>query len=326
MKKLKLLLATFMVFGLVGCGGDSSIDWPTSGLATKIPKPEKRKGEIVYNYDDMFDANITNISKEDYNNYVELLKKEGYNKDFDDKGFMLTTYNDEGYEVMLFFNEDDGEYSINANAPKATGKLEWPKMGLATLIPKIDSEKGNVEIDSESQLLIYVGGMDADKYNDYVQKCMDKGFTKDYDKTEKLFAAHDKNGNSLRVSLEGANTVCITMYAADENSESSKNTESNKDEKSTSNNENKNSGISDDFKKAMDSYEDFFDEYIEFMEKYNNADDPTSMMSDYTDYMKKYADTMEDFEALEDDLTTEEAEYYAEVSARITKKLMDANV
>ena len=316
MKKLKLLLAAFMVFGLVGCGGDSSIDWPTSGLATKIPKPEKGNGEIVYNDEDMFNANITDISKEDYSNYVDLLKKDGYDKDFDDKGFMLTTYNDEGYEIMLFFNEDDGEYSINANAPKATGKLEWPKVGLATLIPKIDSEKGNVDIDSESQLLIYVGDMDADKYNDYVQKCMEKGFTKDYDKTEKLFTAHDKNDNSLRISLEGANTVCITMYAADESNETT-----------ATDNGDDNSGIRDSFKKTMDDYEKFFDEYIDFMETYSSSSDKDSLMSDYNDYMKAFSDTMESMNSMDQsELNDEEIAYYNEVNGRITKKLLEADV
>lgn len=326
MKKLKLLLAAFMVFGLVGCGGDSSIDWPTSGLATKIPKPEKLKGEITYDYDTSFGAKIVDVDKDEYDDYVKQCEEYGYTFDVEKNNTEFSAFNNEGYELKLDYDDEDSEYDIDLNPPKVTGNLEWPKTGLATLIPKIDSEKGNVDIDSESQLLIYAGDLDIDDYNDYVQKCMDKGFTKDYNKTEKMFTAHDKNDNSLTVSWEGFNTVYISIYAADENSESSKNSESNKDEKSTSNNENKNLGVSDDFKKAMDSYEEFFDEYIEFMKKYNSADDPTSMMSDYTDYMKKYADTMKDFEALEDDLTTEEAEYYAEVSARISKKLLDVNL
>lgn len=214
------------------------------------------------------------------------------------------------------YDDEDSEYDIDLNPPKVTGNLEWPKTGLATLIPKIDSEKGNVDIDSESQLLIYVGDMDADKYNDYVQKCMEKGFTKDYDKTEKLFTAHDKNDNSLRISLEGANTVCITMYAADESNETT-----------ATDNGDDNSGIRDSFKKTMDDYEKFFDEYIDFMETYSSSSDKDSLMSDYNDYMKAFSDTMESMNSMDQsELNDEEIAYYNEVNGRITKKLLEADV
>ena len=74
----------------------------------------------------------------------------------------------------------------------------------------------------------------------------------------------------------------------------------------------------------MDSYEEFFDEYYEFMKKYTNSDDATSMLTDYADYMAKYAETMEKMEAInQDELSTAEAAYYAEVSSRISQKLLE---
>lgn len=85
-------------------------------------------------------------------------------------------------------------------------------------------------------------------------------------------------------------------------------------------------GISPEFKEMMDSYEAFFDEYVEFMKKYMNADATSivSMMQDYTDYMTKYAEMTEKLSALEnEEMSTEEALYYAEVSSRITQKLLE---
>ena len=85
-------------------------------------------------------------------------------------------------------------------------------------------------------------------------------------------------------------------------------------------------GIRPEFKEAMDSYEAFFDEYIEFMTEYANADatDLLEMLADYTEYMKQYVETMKEFEDLEnEDMTTEEALYYAEVASRISRKLLE---
>lgn len=85
-------------------------------------------------------------------------------------------------------------------------------------------------------------------------------------------------------------------------------------------------GIRPEFQEAMDSYEAFFDEYVSFMKEYENAsqDDVLGMMDEYTDYLKQYAETMSKMEALDDgDLSTEEALYYAEVTSRISKKLIE---
>ena len=63
-----------------------------------------------------------------------------------------------------------------------------------------------------------------------------------------------------------------------------------------------------------------------FMKEYENAsqDDVLGMMDEYTDYLKQYTETMSKMEALDDgDLSTEEALYYAEVTNRISKKLIE---
>ena len=76
----------------------------------------------------------------------------------------------------------------------------------------------------------------------------------------------------------------------------------------------------------MDSYEAFFDEYIEFMKEYKDADtdEIMGMMEDYVDYMTKYTETMNELEELEnEDMNSAEALYYAEVTSRISQKLLE---
>lgn len=84
-------------------------------------------------------------------------------------------------------------------------------------------------------------------------------------------------------------------------------------------------GIRTEFKTAMDSYEAFFDEYAIFMNNFSNSDNTLAAFSDYADFMSRYTETMEAMEALgEEDMSTEEAAYYLEVTTRINQKLLGA--
>lgn len=84
-------------------------------------------------------------------------------------------------------------------------------------------------------------------------------------------------------------------------------------------------GIRPEFKAAMDSYEAFFDEYVAFMEEYAESTDAAGMSTEYIAMMQQYLETMEAMQELgEEELSDEEALYYAEVSLRISQKLMEA--
>lgn len=85
--------------------------------------------------------------------------------------------------------------------------------------------------------------------------------------------------------------------------------------------------IRPEFKEFMDSYETFYDEYIAFMVKYNSADssDMLGMMTDYMIYLEKYSEFTEKLDAIdESELTDAEALYYAEVTMRVSQKMLQA--
>lgn len=85
-------------------------------------------------------------------------------------------------------------------------------------------------------------------------------------------------------------------------------------------------GIRPEFKQALDDYEAFFDEYYAFMEKHQASDGTSlTLLADYSSFLARYADTMESMETLgsEEDLTTEELQYYLEVTTRIQQKLLE---
>lgn len=160
----------------------------------------------------------------------------------------------------------------------------------------------------------------------------------DWKKTEKgiKIGVMDCSVNDGMISLEN-NGIKINLKKTSDSQTIPNNLKTNEDEEDTGDEEDEieqdeteqetsdsSEGIRPEFKEAMDSYEKFFDEYVEFMKKYMDSDDVAGMMGDYADYLEKYTDTMEKMDALgEEEMSKEEALYYAEVTARITKKLAD---
>lgn len=161
----------------------------------------------------------------------------------------------------------------------------------------------------------------------------------DWEKTEKgiKIGVRDCTINDGMISIEN-NGIKVNLKKTSDSQTIPNNLKTNEDEENTEVEEqdeveqeeteqetnDSSEGIRPEFKEAMDSYEKFFDEYVEFMKEYMDSDDVASMMGDYADYLDKYTDTMEKMDALgEEEMSKEEAVYYAEVTARITKKLAD---
>lgn len=89
-------------------------------------------------------------------------------------------------------------------------------------------------------------------------------------------------------------------------------------------NNNVRTGMSDEFMKAMDSYENFIDEYCTFMKKYYDNPNDLSILADYGKFMinlDRYERDFADWES--SDMTDEEADYYYKVQLRCNAKLLE---
>lgn len=83
-------------------------------------------------------------------------------------------------------------------------------------------------------------------------------------------------------------------------------------------------GMRPEFKKTMDSYEKFFDDYCDIMKKFSKNPNDLSILADYAKFTAQYADYMSKMEAMEnEEMNDAEAKYYLEVTARISKKLLE---
>ena len=68
-----LSIASLFIFG---CSGETyeALEWPDSGLFTQVPDPGAEYGTIGLDLDDTASATVDQITKEDWQNYVEECK------------------------------------------------------------------------------------------------------------------------------------------------------------------------------------------------------------------------------------------------------------
>ncbi len=219
----------------------------------------------------------------------------------------------------------------------------WPTTGICQKLPQPNSKFGVIEYDSADAFEMRVYNVSANDFTKYIAACKEAGFTVDYAQYEDSFDAYDDEGYSIWLSYElGAKTMTIELWAPDDDDEEldmdSTETTSITVEDTTvaidtttstiateAIEDNQTSGaIRPDFKNAMDSYEDFFKSYCEFMKKYQKNPSDMGLLMDYAKFMQQYSETMEKMENLKsDNLNTAELAYYTEVTARITKMLLE---
>lgn len=79
-------------------------------------------------------------------------------------------------------------------------KIEWSKMRLAYMLPKSESNKGEIYENTDEELWIQLYKTSEDQFNDYISLCKDKGFTVDANTTSISYEAYNSDGYSLDLS------------------------------------------------------------------------------------------------------------------------------
>lgn len=327
-----VIIALIVSMIVTGCASSSSekLEWPTSGLAAVLPEPPTDKGKISTNSDDSFYASLDQCSSGDFNNYVEACKEKGFSVEASNSTNGFEAYTEDGHHLNLSYSESSEKITISLDAPLEMKTISWPTSGPASLLPAPPSLKASVGNDSTNMFSAYIGDVSPEAFDEYITACSNAGFNIDYNKTDTTYDADNAAGASVRLEYRGNNTMFVradapkeeatnsTAPATGEESATPAATES--PEPTTTTN-----GVTPEFKATMDEYEAFFDEYIAFMKTYQESDNALAMAADYASMMSRYADMMKKLEEVdESSLSTADAAYYAEVSARITQKLAEA--
>lgn len=248
MKKIVLVFACFSVLSLTACGKNESvkttkktdtstssmvkedgftseretpldIDWPTAEIGTKIPKPVAGEAEDVIYTDDVLRVDLKSITKKDYDNYYNKIKKDyssdAKKSDSGDRAYFIG-YNKEGYELELFFDGEEKTMGIALEAPKGTDSLVWPSEGLGKQIPVPDNKKGTIKYNSDNQFGADISGVSNSGFKKYVDELKKAGFTKDIQSINSSFQGTNDTGVTVYVRYPGGKLMTIMAYSENE--------------------------------------------------------------------------------------------------------------
>lgn len=96
--------------------------WSDKDLGSKIPKPEVKVVELSNDSERYYSFTAYGMSLEQFNDYVKKCEEHGYTVDVDrDEGYYIA-YNNEGYRILLDYNEDNCSMSGSVDAPSTEGK------------------------------------------------------------------------------------------------------------------------------------------------------------------------------------------------------------
>ena len=191
---------------------NSSYDWPTSGLAQKIPQPKSTTGHISLNYSDSFDIEVP-AGEGDYDEYLEECRKWGFTVDPVSGRTSYEAYNSEGYRLSVYNWSASGTMDISIDAPLEMSDIAWPSNGMGALLPAPPSLKGMIESEYASGFQAYVGGILPEAFSAYADACIAAGFNVDYRKRNDYFYGENADGAHLNLEYEGFNTMSIHLYA-----------------------------------------------------------------------------------------------------------------
>lgn len=349
------LVAIFMVSTCKGESSDakdSELDWPTSGLATMLPKPSTSKGRVYINSDDAFSVTLSECSSSGSSSYVDACKEKGFTVEAKQASDSYHAFNEEGYKLSLYYHKSKEELSVSLEAPDKMSSITWPTSGPGSLVPTPPSTQGSIVIDSSKVYQVNVGGMDKDTFSAYAAQCKEAGFNVDYSSGNTSYTASNADGAKLHINYRGANVVSVRVEAAEASSDgdgastssnstptdSSTTSDADGSGASTSSNSGSSSASTDsstasdaspvtpEFKEMLDSYEKLIDKYCDFMATYSSAStaDQASMLADYTDLAKQEADWAKRMKAVDrSTLSAADDAYYIEVLARVSQRLIE---
>lgn len=346
-KKNRLLIAVAVIaviaiFGrIASCGGGGGggnatekLEWPTTGLATVLPKPNSDKGEVVIDNDDMFDANIDGWAKSDYDAYVEQCKERGFTIEASDGGSTYEAFLDDGHHLRLMFYDGMGQMDITLEAPIELGTITWPTAGAAALVPAPTSTTGKINSDSSTHFSASVGETGPEAYSSYVEACIAAGFNVDYNRGDDSFTADNAAGAHVSVRYEGFSVMSVSVDAPEASAEQAEQPVETPAEPEApaptdgapaapSETTAETTGTTSDFRAMVDEYEAFMNSYCDFMETYSSdSGNVVSMAIDYASMMAQYGDWATKIDAVDESaLSAEDNQYFIDAQTRINQRL-----
>ena len=186
-------------------------EWPSVGLNQYLPIPPTEYGEIKTDDETRFNIEIYQVSLEDFEGYVKDCKEKGFTISTTKTDSVFYAYHAEQYELDIFYWEDKETMDIFLDAPLKMSEIRWPDNKLVKQIPKPESLFGNIRWENSEHFGVYIANTTPEQYSEYVDRCIEAGFTIDYSRGDKTFHAYNKDGYYLVVEQHLFDKIYISI-------------------------------------------------------------------------------------------------------------------
>ncbi len=219
-----VIVAAIALLNIQSCikNQPKNLSWPTSGLATMLPDPPTKKGEVNSDSESRFGANIEECNEDQFKTYVESCKEKGFTTDAEAGTTYYRAYSSDGYKLSLSYYSSTKEMPISLSSPMQLGTLTWPTAGAGSNAPAPTSKKGRIDSDSSTWFYAYVGDTDKAAFSAYADACIAAGFDVDYNKDDTMFYGYKSDGTYITLDYEGFNIMSVTVSVNETSSSSSK--------------------------------------------------------------------------------------------------------
>lgn len=191
-----------------------NIVWSDLQLGIIIPKPVSTLGDIGVDLDTALSVTLYDIDEKECQDYIIACQKYGFTIESEKTSTTYSAFNNKGYKIRLVEGTD--EFWIHLDAPEKMDAFEWPKFGLASILPKTKSNLGKISFDNSETFIVHIGNMSIDDFEEYIKSCQDKGFIINHSKSEKYYKASNKKGHTLTLQYLGFNRVEVALKAPEQ--------------------------------------------------------------------------------------------------------------
>ena len=190
--------------------------WPTTGLATLLPKPASTWGTMPFNDDSYLSFEVRGCDEEAYSAYVEACQAKGFDVEPEWIGdYSYYAYDAEGNRLSLHLFTSSSEMSVSIDGALELDELTWPTFGLAANLPAPASHTGKVTTDSSSVWQATIGQTALEDYAAYVDELLAAGFDQAYKRGDESFSGTNAEGIQATVRYAGANRMTVRVESPD---------------------------------------------------------------------------------------------------------------
>ncbi len=200
-EELKLLEAKYVEF-----------IWPADPEYASIPHCDISNKGYYGIENEYYFVKLIDISHENFEQYVEICRENGFNTDEKKVSNSFYAYNKDSNKLRInYHSEGRGRMDIFLGDPLNMEEIEWPKNGFLSACPAPKSKIGKIVIEDDLSFKTYIGATSIEEMREYVDECVKSGFVVISDKDNAItMQTENKNQNiKLSVNYEVGNVMYI---------------------------------------------------------------------------------------------------------------------